>query len=104
MAEQTFNVLELVSSAGGARNAYIEAIAEVKSKNYERCNECIAKGNELYVQAHRIHSELLQQEMHNNDQQINLLMTHAQDIMMSAECFKILCDEFVDLYRRIDEL
>ena len=34
----------------------------------------------------------------------NLLLTHAQDQLMSAESFKILCDEFVDTYRRLDEL
>ena len=104
MSEKTFNILEMVSDAGGARNAYIEAIAEAKSKNYERCNELVAQGNELYVKAHRMHALLLQQEMNNANLEISLMMTHAQDILMSAECFKILCDEFIDLYRRLDEI
>ena len=104
MAEKALSVLEMVSCAGGARNAYIEAIAEVKAKNYERCNELVAKGNELYVKAHRMHSLMLHQESNLEDLQVTLLTTHGQDILMSAECFKILCDEFIDLYRRIDEL
>ena len=104
MAGKALSVLEMVSNAGGARNTYIEAIAEAKSKNYERCNELVAQGNELYVKAHRMHSELLHQEQHSDDMQVTLLMTHAQDILMSAECFKILCDEFIDLYRRLDEM
>lgn len=104
MSELAFPVLEIVSCAGGARNAYIEAIAEVKSKNYERCNELVAKGNELYQQAHRIHTLMIQQEVKADDHHITLMITHAQDIMMSAECFKILCDEFIDLYRRLDDM
>ena len=104
MAEQALSILEMVSNAGAARNAYIEAIAEVKSKNYERCNELVAQGNELYVKAHRMHTSMLHHVSSEQEFQATLLMTHGQDILMSAECFKILCDEFIDLYRRIDEL
>ena len=104
MAEKALSVLEMVSCAGGARNAYIEAIAEVKAKNYERCNELVAQGNELYVKAHRMHTSMLHHGSSEQELQATLLMTHGQDILMSAECFKILCDEFIDLYRRLDEI
>lgn len=104
MSEKGFSVLEMVTNAGAARNAYIEAIAEVKSKNYERCNELVKEGNELYAKAHRMHTLILHQEIKENDIQATLLTTHAQDLLMSAECFKILCDEFIDLYRRLDEM
>ena len=47
---------------------------------------------------------MIQQEASGNPVQPNLLLIHAEDQLMSAESFKILCDEFVDTYRRLDEL
>ncbi len=32
-----------------------------------------------------------------------MLLMHAEDQLMSAESFRILADEFIALYKRIDE-
>ncbi|MFR6523911.1 MAG: PTS lactose/cellobiose transporter subunit IIA, partial [Lachnospiraceae bacterium] len=32
-----------------------------------------------------------------------MLLMHAEDQLMSAEAFRILADEFITLYKRIDE-
>ena len=96
-------ILEIISSVGQARNCYVQAIQEAKSKNYESCNDLIRQGNELYAKGHRIHQQMIQQEAGGDKVELNILLTHAQDQLMSAESFKILCDEFVDLYRRLDE-
>ena len=98
------DVLEIITDVGQARNYYLEAIQEAKSKHYDACNECIRKGNEAYQKGHHIHQNLIREEAGGNHVDVDVLLTHAQDQMMSAESFKILCDEFVDLYRRIDNL
>lgn len=104
MGSSELEILEIISSVGQARSLYIEAIQEAKSKNYGQCNELVRKGNEQYAKGHRIHQRLIQEEAGGNPVDLNLLLTHAQDLLMSAESFKILCDEFVDLYRKFDEL
>lgn len=104
MGSSELEILEIISSVGQARNLYVEAIQEAKSKNYGKCNELMRKGNELYAKGHHIHQRLVQEEAGGNRVELTLLLTHAQDQLMSAEGFKILCDEFMDLYRRIDEL
>ena len=104
MVGSELDILEIISSVGQARSLYIEAIQEAKSKHYDRYNELLKQGNELYAKGHRIHQKLVQQEAGGNPVKLNLLLTHAQDQLMSAESFKILCDEFMDLYRRVDEL
>ena len=104
MKSSELDVLEIISSVGQARSYYLEAIQEAKSKDYETCNECIRKGNEAYAKGHRIHQALIQAEAGGQHIDLDILLTHAQDQMMSAEGFKILCDEFVDLYRRVDEI
>lgn len=98
------DILEIITNVGQARNYYLEAIQEAKSKHYEECNACIKKGNEAYQKGHHIHQTLIQEEAGGNHIDVDILLTHAQDQMMSAESFKILCDEFIDLYRRMDDL
>lgn len=104
MKPSEMDILEIISDAGQAKNLYIEAIQEAQSSNYEACNDLIRKGNELYAKAHRVHQQLVSEEAGGNKVVITLLLSHAQDILASADSFKVLCDEFIDLYRRVDEI
>lgn len=104
MSQSELDILEIISSVGQARSYYIEAIQEAKSGNYEACNAVLRKGNEMYAKGHHLHQQMVQEEAGGDKIELNLLLTHAQDQLMSAEAFKILCDEFVDVYRRFDEV
>lgn len=97
-------MLEIISSAGQARNCYIQAIQEAKSKQYEECNELMRQGNEWYAKGHRIHHFIIEKEAGGEHIEVSAILAHAQDQLMSAESFKILCEEFIDLYRRMDTL
>ena len=66
------------------------------NSNYEGCNELIRKGAELYAKAHRVHQQLVSEEASGNEVVITLLLSHAQNILASADSFKVLCDEFID--------
>lgn len=104
MKPSELDILEIISAAGEAKSCYIEAIQEAKLHHYEACNELIRKGNTMYAKGHRVHQHLVQEEAGGNAVMITLLLSHAQDQLLSAESFKILCDEFIDVYRRFDEL
>ena len=104
MDHSELNILEIISSVGQARSYYIEAIQEAKSGSYDICNDLLKKGNEMYAKGHRIHQIMVQGEAGGEKTELSLLLTHAQDQLMSAEAFKILCDEFIDVYRHFDEL
>lgn len=104
MNPSEMDIIGIISAVGQARSCYIEAIQEAKSGKYATCNELVRKGNELYASGHRIHQAMIQEEAGGNKIAVSLLLTHAQDQLMNAESFKILCDEFIDLYRKFDEL
>ena len=94
--------LQIITEAGNARSKYVEAIQEAKANRYDACNELLKQGNEAYAKGHRIHADLLNQEAGGNKAELDLLLVHAEDQLMSAESFKILCSEFLDIYRRFD--
>lgn len=92
---------EIISSVGMARSLYIEAIQEAKAGNFDKAAQLVADGDESFTQGHHSHAKLIQQEASGEKTQMTLLLTHAEDQLMSAEAFKILSQEFIDLYKEI---
>lgn len=92
---------EMISAVGNARSLYMEAIQEAKNKNYKRAEELIKEGEESFANGHHAHSELIQNEANGEATNITLLLLHAEDQMMSAESFKFIAEEFIDVYKAI---
>jgi PTS system cellobiose-specific IIA component len=92
---------EIITYVGSARSMYIEAIREAKQGNFEGAEKLMLEGTEMFVKGHRAHAGLIQKEAGGEKSEYSLLMVHAEDLLMSAESFKILAEEFIDLYKRI---
>lgn len=96
--------LEIISNVGSARSYYIEAIGYAKQNNFEKAYSSIKNGVEAFRKGHNIHSQLVFNETSDiNNDGFNLILVHAEDLLMSAEGFKIISMEFVDLYKRLYE-
>lgn len=94
---------QIISSVGTARSCYIEAIQEAKKGNYDEAEQLIQDGDEAFVEGHDAHAGLLQKEASGEAGPIGLLILHAEDQLMSAEGFKTIALEFIDVYKRFDE-
>ncbi|MBQ1868231.1 MULTISPECIES: PTS lactose/cellobiose transporter subunit IIA [Selenomonas] len=94
---------QIISAVGTARSCYIEAIQEAKKSNYEAAEKLIAEGDEAFVEGHDAHAGLLQKEASGEGGNISLLILHAEDQLMSAEGFKTIALEFIEVYKRFDE-
>ena len=94
---------QIISAVGTARSCYIEAIQEAKKSNYEAAEKLIAEGDEAFVEGHDAHAGLLQKEASGEGGNSNLLILHAEDQLMSAEGFKTIALEFIEVYKRFDE-
>lgn len=90
----------MISAVGTARSSYIEAIQEAKQGDFAKADERIAEGDEAFNEGHAAHGELLQQEAQGDKTEVNLLLLHAEDQLMSAEGFKIVALEFIDVYKK----
>ena len=94
---------QITSAVGTARSSYIEAIQEAKKGNFEGAEKLIAEGDEVFVEGHDAHAKLLQEEANGNSV-VSLLILHAEDQLMSAEGFKTIAQEFIDLYKKVQAL
>ncbi|MFV0393906.1 MAG: PTS lactose/cellobiose transporter subunit IIA [Coprobacillaceae bacterium] len=92
---------QIISNVGGARSCFIEAIQHAKANNFEKAQEVMAEGEKFFTEGHHAHAQLIQSEANGELDKITLLLIHAEDQLMSAESFKILAGEFIDVYKKI---
>lgn len=95
---------QIISTVGMARSMFIMAIQKAKEGDFEGATKSIEEGNEYFVEGHRIHAKLIQKEANKEKLEFSLILIHAEDQFMSAEAFKILAEEFIDVYKRIGEV
>lgn len=95
---------QIISAVGTARSCYIEAIQEAKQGNFTKAEELIAEGDKTFIEGHDAHNKLLQDEASGQGSNINILILHAEDQMMSAEGFKIIAQEFIEVYRKLSTI
>lgn len=94
---------QMISENGTARSCFIEAINEAKNGNFAKAEELMKEGDEHFIEGHRVHAELIQQEAQGEASQLNLLLIHAEDQMMSAEVFKIIAAELIDIHKQLQK-
>jgi cellobiose PTS system EIIA component len=92
---------QIISAVGSARSMYIEAIQEAKRGNFTGAEALMSEGAQLFLQGHHAHAGLIQQEASGVKSDYSMLFMHAEDLLMSAESFKILAEEFIELYKRL---
>lgn len=92
---------QIISAVGTARSYFIEAIQAAKTGDFQRADQLISEGDDFFIEGHHAHFQLIQQEAGGDSVVMNLLLTHAEDQLMSAEAFKIIAQEFIDLYKKV---
>ena len=91
----------IIASVGTARSNYISAIDAAAEGNFEEAEKLIKEGQNAYVLGHEAHAQLLTKTAQGEDIAMDLLLTHAEDQLMSAESFGILAEKFVTLYQKV---
>ena len=94
---------QIITYVGTARTHFINAIHCAKEGKYDEAAELIKQGDEAFSLGHNAHADLLTMDANGEISNGYMLLMHAEDQLMSAESFSILADEFIALYKRIDE-
>ena len=101
MADLQMTAMQIIASVGTARSMYIEAIDLAAEGKFTQARANIEEGQEIFNQGHAVHGQLLTDYANGNLPNMDILMTHAEDQLMSAEAFGILASRFVDLYEKL---
>ncbi|WP_161979986.1 PTS lactose/cellobiose transporter subunit IIA [Streptococcus sp. S784/96/1] len=95
---------QIIANVGNARSNYIEAIQMAKQGNFEVTNDLVTEGDKAFVEGHHAHMELIQREANNEQVATKLILMHAEDQLMSAESFKIIAQELIEIYQKFESL
>ena len=85
----------LIVHSGDARAAAFHALQEAKAGNYEEAKKLMAES-----QAHHIQTGLLTDEGNGEGPQVNLLLVHAQDHLMTSMLAQELIAELIELHEK----
>lgn len=91
----------IIANAGAARGAAFEALACAKKKEFDAAGEKLAMAQEYSHKAHDAHSELLKLDAKGEVDGVDLLLSHAQDHLMSAALAMELITELVELRQEL---
>ena len=92
---------QIIAAVGSARSLYIEAIDLASEGNFDEARAKIKEGEEAFNGGHQAHGELLTKFANGELPPMDILMTHAEDQLMSAEAFSILANKFITLYEKL---
>ena len=88
-------VFTIIVHAGDARSHALEALRYAREHKFTEANESMAKAKAELIEAHQIQTELLQAEAAGEKHEVNLLLIHAQDHLMTAILAKDLIEEMI---------
>ena len=90
----------LIVHSGDARAAAFHALQEAKAGNYEEAKKLMAESQEKALEAHHIQTGLLTDEGNGEGPQVNLLLVHAQDHLMTSMLAQELIAELIELHEK----
>lgn len=90
---------QIISNVGMARASFIEAIDCAIDGKKEQAEIKIKEGEAFFLEGHKAHATIIQNEASGGKTEIILLLIHAEDQLMSAESFKILAEKFIRLIK-----
>lgn len=102
MEELEIICFQLITNAGGAKSKYMEAVQLAKTGKYEEAENAIKEGDKLMHEGHKTHTDLIQSEAAGEGIEMTLILTHAEDQMMASETFKVMAEEIVELYKKVN--
>lgn len=94
-------IMGLIMGAGDAKSSAMEAIQDAKTGDFETARVKLEDAGQALVNAHHSQTELLTLEAQGKQNQVSLLLVHAQDHLMNGISFVDIAKELVDMYERI---
>lgn len=92
--------LQIIAAVGTARSMYIEALNLAKEGQFAEADAKVAEADEMFAQGHDAHHDILAMQGQGIELPFDLMLVHAEDQMMSAEAFRLIATELMELYKK----
>lgn len=92
---------QIILESGDARTTVHEAFGLMREGNYEEAASKLELANEAIVRAHGSQTDLLQKFAGGASFDIDILMVHSQDHLMTTMTLREMAIEMLHLYKKI---
>lgn len=92
----SFNI---IANSGDARSFAFGALEAAKAGNFEEADELMKKSEASSTIAHKAQTELLFKEANGEKNEVNVLLVHSQDHLMTSMLAQELIKEIILLYK-----
>lgn len=92
-------LIDIISLSGDVKKEFLHSVKLAKQNKFKEAREVFEKADEKLIKAHLKQTELINQEAKGEKIETSLLLTHAQDHLMTAILLKEMAAEFIDLYK-----
>jgi len=103
MSELEQIVFQLITLSGSARSSAFGALEHAKKFEFDKAEEQLKHARQEIVEAHNIQTDLIQKESKGDNTDVNLLMVHAQDHLMTAMLAKDLIEQMVQMQKALSD-
>ncbi|TDP91204.1 PTS system cellobiose-specific IIA component/PTS system lactose-specific IIA component [Halanaerobium saccharolyticum] len=97
------NLIEIISLSGEVKKKFLKAVKHAKNNEPEAAEDVFNEADDQLIKAHLKQTELINKEAGGEKLESSLLLTHAQDHLMTAILLKDMAKEFMDLYQRLED-
>lgn len=91
--------MTLIANSGDARSLAFQALEEAKVGNFDEADRLLKESDEKSKIAHHAQTELLCSEANGDHLELNVLLVHAQDHLMTSMLAVEMIREFITLYK-----
>ncbi len=89
----------IIANSGDARSYAFRALEAAKASKFEDADELLKKSDASMNLAHKAQTELLIKEASGEKQDINVLLVHSQDHLMTSMLANELIKEMIYMYK-----
>lgn len=97
MTELEKSALEIIGSSGDSRGEAFRALRLAREGKIEEAKEAMKSSKEKATKGHNAQSALIMKEAKGDKTELNLLMVHAQDHLMTSLVAYDLIEEIIEL-------
>lgn len=96
-------IFGIIATAGDAKGTAHEALNHAEKFEFEKAEELMEEASKIMVEAHKIQTEMIHQEAAGDKVEVNIILIHAQDHLMTAMSEINMIERFIKMYKKISE-
>jgi PTS system cellobiose-specific IIA component len=98
--DTTIASMTIITNVGTAKSMYIEAVELARKGDIAGAEKKMEEGHAIFLEGHKAHAQVLSESSGAAESSnINMLLMHAEDQLMSAETVYELAQQLIAVYQ-----